>query len=72
MSERAESAVELPKHGGARRGEGNQGSDTTLKGRRDADYLTARIKRDRPDIFQLHVDTRARPPVVLQEAPASG
>ena len=26
----------------------------------------------RPDIFQLHVDTRARPPVVVQEAPASG
>jgi nitrilase len=26
----------------------------------------------RPDIFQLHVDTRARPPVVVQEVPASG
>jgi nitrilase len=26
----------------------------------------------RPDIFQLQVDTRARPPVVLQAAPASG
>jgi nitrilase len=25
----------------------------------------------RPDIFQLHVDTRARPPIVLHEAPAS-
>jgi hypothetical protein len=30
----------------------NKGSVTTFMGKRDADYLTARIARDRPDILE--------------------
>lgn len=39
------------KHGGDRRSEErNQGSDSTLKGRRDNSYLAARLNRDHPEI----------------------
>ena len=41
----------LAEHGGDRKSEEqNQGRDSTLKGKRDNDYLTARLKRDAPDI----------------------
>jgi hypothetical protein len=60
---RASTATPMLKHGGDRKSEiWDQGSDSTLnedqgrqstlKGKRDADYLTARIARDRPDILE--------------------
>lgn len=50
----AEKAPELPRHGGDRKVVAvKQGANSTLKrGSTDAQYLTARIKRDRPDILE--------------------
>jgi hypothetical protein len=52
--DRAGAALPLPFNGGDRKSEErrNQGSVTTLKGDRGADYLTTRIARDRPDILE--------------------
>ena len=43
----------IPKHGGDRKSRDNQGVYVTLiRGSNSADYLTARIARDRPDILE--------------------
>lgn len=51
---RAKEAQPIGEHGGDRKSENtDQGSDRTLKARGEtADYLTARIARDRPDVLE--------------------
>ena len=47
--------IELKSHGGDRRSEQaqqDQGSETTLKQERGADYIKARLKRDHPEIAE--------------------
>lgn len=48
LAQRAAAAPELGKHGGDRT---VQGDNCNLDRGNDADYLTARIRRDRPDIY---------------------
>ena len=51
MKQTVKEAPVLAGHGGDRKSEeGNQGRDSTLKGRRDNEYLTSRLKRDAPEI----------------------
>jgi hypothetical protein len=47
---RAATASDIVAHGGDRKSEAHQGSVSTLNGKRDADYLASRIKRDHPEI----------------------
>jgi len=50
---RATEAVPQPKPGGDRKSEQYQGANNTLiRGSTNADYLTARIARDHPDILE--------------------
>ena len=50
---RASTAVPQPKPGGDRKSAQYQGANNTLiRGSTNADYLTARIARDRPDILE--------------------
>jgi len=53
ISDSANEATPIPKHGGDRKSRDNQGVYVTLiRGSNSADYLTARIARDRPDILE--------------------
>ena len=46
----AAAAPKLAGHGGDRKSEANQDSVSTLNGKRDSNYLAARLKRDFPEI----------------------
>ena len=55
ISDSAREAIPIPEHRRptkTEQAEGNKGSDTTFNGKRDADYLTARIARDHKDILE--------------------
>ncbi len=53
VTDSAIEATDLPKNGGDRKSENYQGVvNTLIRGATNADYLTARIKRDRPDILE--------------------
>jgi len=56
VASRAEAAEPLAPHGAIGRGRGNRDDNVTSKRGNQADYLTSRIARDRPDILERMKD----------------